>query len=235
MPASLSPTYAEQDRIDPWATTAAILGIGAVAGLAYYWWLGETPKLKNPLGHILCPVTPYDGPVDVGDYVVVQLRDNKRTISEPTWAEVIGMHSGGRELKIRIAGESSEQGKLAKPLQTAKHGFKIGDETTIPASCIYDRYQQGQSWTVLCGPRLAGTGYTAVAKSEATKLGLGDDAQVLVRDSAGVEGLWLRIDQISAGQQTLSGTVLYPTSLADVHQGDVIDFLRDCVVDMQLR
>lgn len=205
------------------------LGLATTAALAW-WWLTE-PKPKNKLGHILCPVKPYTGRIELGDFVVIELQNKARTFSEPTWAQVTNVR--GDQLSIRIIGETKSAGS-PKPLMTSRHGWKIGDEMTIGKWCVFDRLRPGQQWTVLCGPHLTGTGFAPIAANQASLLGVGDDAVVVVRgDDGGTEGLWVRITSVSAGHQTISGTVMGQPTLTDhgVAQGDVLEFLRDCVVD----
>jgi len=221
--------YRSSSRPDP-VLVGIGLGAGALAIAAVaWWWLSDDKPKVNPLGHVMCPVTPYSGSVAVGDYVVIELMSNNNAFSEPTWAEVLRVQ--GNRLDVRIAGESGVGGQ-SKPLMTARHGFKIGDVVSIEKSCVFDKFKLGQDWTVICGPALTGSGFAPISGAQASILGVGDDAMVLIRDAAGNrEGIWVRVASVSAGQQVISGTVLYPTSLTGVVQDTVVEFLRDCVVD----
>lgn len=215
------------------AKIALAIGLGVMAGAALYWFFGRrgpAPKV-NPWGQILCPNASYDGTIDAGDYVVVELQNKAKTVAEPTWAQVLRVSS---TLKLRIAGETGVGG-LPKPLQSSIHGFNIGDIVEIPRGCIYDRYRPGQQWSVLCGPALGDAGFTAISRAQSSVLGQGDRVAVVVRGRNGAtESVWVEIGAVSSGQQVISGAVTsVPTGTHGVEQGELLEFLRDCVVDAE--
>lgn len=224
-----------RNPIDRGAKIALAIGLGVMVGAGLWWLFGRatTPAPKtNPWGQIVCPSTTYDGTIEVGDYVVVELQNKTKTITEPTWAQVIA--TGPKFLQVRIAGETGVLG-LPKPLQSAQHGYYIGDVIEIGRGCIYDRYRAGQQWYVLCGPALKDAGFTTISRARASVLSQGDRAAVVVRGVSGAtESLWVTIGAVSAGQQVISGTVTsIPSGAHGVEQGELLEFLRDCVVDAE--
>jgi len=208
------------------------IGLG-ILGVAAWWWTTQSGSApKNMIGHVLCPVTPYQGRIVVGDFVVVQLQANDTSMSEPTWALVRRVN--GTKIEVQIVGESTAVKDQFKPLATDRHGFRIGDVIEIDVSCVFDRFRPDQKWNVLCGPSLTSGPYTPISGERASLLGHGDNALVLIQGAEGsVEAIWTEVAIVSAGQQTLSGIVIAPVQYDDnsLLQGDVIEFLRDCVVD----
>lgn len=211
---------------------AGAIGMGLLGG-AIAWWLLRDKPAVTPVGHVQCPNIPYPAVVRIGDYVVVQLAANNGSISEPTWAKVLS-RSGNKKINVEIVGETGQDGP--KPIATDRHGFSIGQKLTIDTSCIYDRFRPGQAWRVLCGPALASAGFEALPGNQASILGMGDRALVVVGGNrGGIEPLWLEVSGVSVGQQTIRGVVVTAPVLTDhgLRAGDEIEFLRDCVTDAE--
>ncbi len=215
------------------ATIAGAIGLGiVVAGLG--WLLFRKKPTGNGKGKVICPTIPYPGPLALGDFVVVELGSNDGSMSEPTWGKVI-QRKGTSGVVVELVGETGE-GNQPVALSTDRHGYSIGDKIELQRSCIFDRFRPGQRWHVLCGPALVGTGYTPIAGGQASLLSVDDRALVVVQGPrGGTEAVWLTVDHISVGQQTISGVVL-GNPVVDDHGlalGDVVQFLRDCVVDAE--
>lgn len=215
------------------AMAAAAIGLGIVVG-GLGWWLFRKKPSANAKGKVICPTIPYPGPLALGDFVVVELGSADGSMSEPTWGKVI-QRKGASGVVVELVGETGEDNQPV-PLSTDRHGYSIGDRIELQRSCIFDRFRPGQRWHVLCGPALVGTGYTPIAGGQASLLGVDDRAQVVVQGPrGGTEAIWLTIDHVSVGMQTISGVVLNPTTVTDhgLGIGDVVQFLRDCVVDAE--
>lgn len=224
---SLSRPRANPDRK---AAIVGAIGVGTVVGTLAWWYLRDTSTPNNK-GQILCPRHPYDATIRDGDFVVIELQSRDKLLAEPTWAEVVRVTPW--HLTVRIAGEASETTE-PKPLATDKHGYKINDIVRIAKTCVYDRFRPGQAWQVICGPALLPTGYAPIERSRASLLTSDDRALVIVADRLGQkQPLWVSIGNVSSGQQVISGTVIGQPDLEGVAQGDLLEFLRDCIVDAE--
>lgn len=215
-----------------WIAGAVGTGLVLAAGAWLIW--GRKPGAADlPKGQVICASPPYFGPVDVGDYVVVALGSAQGDTVESTWARVTARQ--GSTITATLVGESSEGGGDPKPLSTSQHGFTLGDSITIERKCISDRFRPGQTWRTVCGPSLIATGHHAISPAQASLLGVGDRAQILIHNESGETApLWVLIDNVSQGVQTLRGQVnLVPSETLGPSPGDVIEFLRDCVIDAE--
>lgn len=220
----------DANPLDRRAAIAGAVGLGTAVG-ALAWWLFRDPSTPNAKGQILCPQRAYDGSIRRGDFVVIELQARDKMLAEPTWAEVV--RTTPWHLTVRIAGEVSE-GTEPKALATDKHGYKIDDIVRISKGCVFDRFRPGQAWQVICGPGLLPTGYAPLERSRASLLTTGDRALVVVADQIGQrQPLWVTIGNVSSGQQVISGAVLDQPELEGVAQGDLLEFLRDCIVDAE--
>lgn len=225
---------AERNPSGKTITLAGAIGLGVVGGALAWWMFRRRAAASNAKGIVVCPTIPYPGPLGLGDYVVVELGNVGGTMSEPTWAKVI-QRRGPDGVLVELVGERGENNQPV-PLATDQHGYAIGDKLEILRSCVFDRFQLAQRWHVLCGAALAGTGYAPIERSQAQLLSVEDRAQVVVRGPrGGTEAVWLTVEHVSPGQQTISGVVLNQPVVSDhgLRLGDVVQFLRDCVVDAE--
>ncbi len=223
------------------ALAVGTTGLVAAAGTAAYLLLREEKK-----GRIVCPASPVVAPNDLhgGDFVVLELAALDRTVTEPTWARVLGSAwlGLGSSVRVEIVGEIDDADSPAA-LQTAKHGYAVGDVLRVAYGCVWDRYRPlaGRA-TLVCGPALAKIPYDVGVPDRpdprAQALQLGDAAAVVVA-AAGrpIEIVWLRLIDSSVASQVLLGEVEFDTQHSDVHgilRGAQFEFIRDCVVDTDI-
>jgi hypothetical protein len=217
-----------------WIAGAVGVGLVVAAGAWWIWGRKGSAPGGNTLGQVACASTAYFGPVDVDDYVVVTLQSTQGHFQEATWGQVTA--KAGTMLTVELVGETAE-GEVAKPLGTSQHGFAVGDTITVDRKCIVDRFRPGQTWRTICGPSLVATGHVAISPAQASLLGIGDRAQLVIRSESGeTEPVWVTIDNVSQGVQSLRGLVgAVPSETLGPQPGDVIEFLRDCVIDAEFK
>lgn len=232
------PRLTRQKRV---ALAVGTTGLVAAAGTAAYLLLREHPK-----GKLVCPASPVVGPNDLreGDFVVLELAALDRSVTEPTWARVLGPAwlGLGSSVKVRIDAEFVE-GSDPVVLKTEKHGYAFGDVLRVDHTCVWDRYRplSGRA-TLVCGPLLAKIPYDAGVPDRpdprAEALRLGDAAAVVVAvGGRPVEIVWLRLVDSSVASQVLLGEIEFDTEFSDLHgllRGAQIEFIRDCVVDTDI-
>lgn len=223
------------------ALAVGTTGLVAAAGTAAYLLLHEDPK-----GRLVCPATPVVGPNDLreGDFVVLELAAVDRSVTEPTWAKVLGRAwlGIGSSVRVEIVGEVGESDSPLT-LKTDKHGYGVGDVLRVHHSCVWDRYRplSGRA-TLVCGPGLARIPYDVGVPDRpdprAEALQLGDAAAVVVAvGGQPIEIVWLRLVDSSVASQVLLGEVEFDTAHSNVHgilRGAQIEFVRDCVVDTDI-
>ena len=211
----------------------AVGGALVLGGLSWWIWRKLDKGPPKITGEVVCAPNPYTAPVHKGDYVVISLGTLDGQWHESTWAEVQAIK--GTQLEVLLVGEETTDQLGPKILATDKHGFKLGDVLTIERRCILDRFRPGHTYNVVCGPALYLAGFNPIAPDQASLLGIGDRAQIVIRSAAEQTGaIWVTIDSVSAGVQTLRGQVnAVPSTDLGPKPGDVIDFLRDCVVDAE--
>ncbi len=235
------PIALPRERRQRLALAVGTTGLVAAAGTVTYLLLREDPK-----GKLVCPASPVvaSGDLHEGDFVVLELAAIDRTVTEPTWARVLGRSwlGLGSSVKVQIVGEIGES-DVPLALATDKHGYAVGDTLRVEPRCVWDRYRplSGRA-SLVCGPALAripyDVGVPARPDPRAEALQLGDAAAVVVASGGTpVEIVWLRLVDSSVASQVLLGEVEYDTQHSDVHgilQGAQIEFVRDCVVDTDI-
>jgi hypothetical protein len=213
----------------------AVVALGGVA-----WWILR----PRPLGRLVCPASRQvaDNDLRPGSYVVLELGSADGKFTEPTWAKIRKRKLLGDNLEVQLVGEINEVGS-ALPLTTARHGYALDQRLSVDPSCVWDVYRPPSGTAELvCGVALeaipASLGIPRIPDPDASKLRRDDDAAVVIAaEGRPTELLWVRIESSSPGAQSLSGRVLQKTLHADVHginQGDKLQFVRDCVVDVRL-
>jgi hypothetical protein len=229
------------------AKIAAVV-VGSTAALALGGWylFGHRPVALPlvPTGRILCPgdlgkIPASSAALVVGDFVVVQLASGDGKFHESTWAVVTSI--GATTVVARISGEQLQTG--IRPLQTKKHGFRVGNEILLSKDCIWDVYRPVTfSGQILCGPDLAALDTIEKpplrALPAALTLDIGDRAQIVVASSeaAGTawhEKLWTRVVSMSPTAQVVSALVDEEPTQNDKHalvKGSLLRFNRDCIV-----
>lgn len=221
-----------------------------VAGAGYLWIRRARPAVETevPHGHIVCPadigrIPASTAGLDKGDFVVLRVASADDSFAEMTWAMVLTLSPDGTRLQVRLAGEQTETG--LKPLDTAKHRFRIGQTMLVDAACIFDVYRPASfSGQVLCGPALAALDESEDPDlrpaPEALGIGRGNRARIVVasteaQGTAWHEVLWTTITSTSPTGQVLTGVVDEDPKLATQHglrRGSTLHFNRDCVVEV---
>lgn len=214
------------------ASSVALVGLGATA----WWILRDRPK-----GRLLCPASRVVASHALRDdsYVVLQLASTDGKFAEPTWGKIRG-RTILRDLEVEIVGELDEGG-MPHELQSDRHGYEIGQTIKVDPRCVWDVYRPlaGHA-TLICGPALgaAGISVSKLPSDDPKNLRRGDDAAVVIASNGAVlEQLWLRVEDSSPGAQSLSGRVIDPPQHTEIHgleRGDIIQFVRDCVVDVRI-
>jgi hypothetical protein len=216
------------------ASSVALVGLGVTA-----WWILREPAK----GRLLCPATPIASSSQIrdGSYVVLQLISRDSKFAEPTWGKVTGRTLFG-DLEVEIVGEIDEVG-AAQELQTQRHGYAIGQTIDVHPRCVWDLYHPPSGTAKLvCGSALsqipADAGVPNAPDPDANRLRRDDDAAVVIAaQGQPTELLWLRVESSSPGAQSFTGRVIDPPLHTEVHgieQGDTLQFVRDCVVDVRI-
>lgn len=223
--------------------------LAGVAGLGYLLTRNHAKETtETPHGHLVCPLdtghVPADtASLDVGDFVVLRIASADDSFAEMTWAMVLTIAPDGSRLQVRLSGEQTESG--LRPLETAKHRYRIGQKILVDRQCVFDVYRpptfHGQ---VLCGPQLAALDDSEDpdlrAAAEALGIGRGARARIVVASTeangtAWHEVLWTTITNTSPTGQVLTGVVDEDPKLLEhgLRRGSTLHFNRDCVVQVQ--
>lgn len=221
-----------------------------VASVGYLWARSrrDSAETEVPHGHVVCPATVGRVPVSTaglsaGDFVVLRVASADDSFAEMTWGLVLTIAPDGSRLQVRLAGEQTETG--LRPLETAKHRFRIGQKLLVDADCVFDVYRPATfAGQVLCGPALAVLDESEDPDlrpvPEAVLLGRGNRARIVVgsteaQGTAWHEVLWTTITDTSPTGQVLTGVVDEDPELATSHglrRGSTLHFNRDCVVQV---
>lgn len=220
----------------------------AIAGIA--WWAierrDERPDQpgKSTGGRLLCPSevgkeSPL-GPIEAGDFVVVQLQSADATFSEPTWATVLSV--SGDSLFAVLSGEQIEEG--VRPLQTKRHGFRLGHRMLIQRDCVWEIFHPSpMTGQILCGPQVDELAkFLEDDDLAVTPGGLivqpGDRAEIVVGSELSYgnlwhERLWTRILSVSPSGQVITAMIDEDPALKHEHGlvlGSIVRYNRDCVI-----
>jgi hypothetical protein len=224
---------------------AVVVGSTAVVAVGGWYLFGHRPVelTRFATGRVLCPAeigrVPSRTALSVGDFVVVHLISEDEKFSESTWASVRSI--GENTLVVRIAGEQTDTG--IRPLQTRKHGFRIGNDLLIDRDCVWDVFRPVEfDGQILCGPQLAALDSIEKiplrALPAALTLNLADRVQIVVaskeaQGTAWYEKIWTRVVALSPTSQVIMALVDEEPEHNDKHalaKGSLLRFNRDCVV-----
>lgn len=217
------------------ASGTALVALGGTA-----WWILR----PRPIGKLLCPASRLVEAADLkdGSYVVLELASIDGSFAEPTWGRIASKRLLGG-YKVELVGEVSDQGDPIG-LNTARHGYAIGQTITVDPKCMWDVYRPPSGPAeIVCGPASLstlpeGSGIPRVPDPDAARLRRDDDAAVVIAaEGRPTELIWLRVESASPGAQSFTGRVLQPTLHPEIHgirQHDKLEFVRDCVVDVRI-
>jgi len=236
-------------RDPPRALLVAAGATLAVAGAGYLWTRRTPPAEKEVLhGHIVCPsdtgrIPASTAGLSAGDFVVLRVASADDSFAEMTWAVVLTISPDGTQIQVRLAGEHTETG--LKPLDTARHRFRIGQKLLVPSNCVFDVYRPPSfAGQILCGPGLAALDESEDPdlrpSPEALGIGRGNRARIVVasteaQGTAWHEVLWTTITATSPTGQILTGVVDEDPKQSTQHglrRGSTLHFNRDCVVEV---
>lgn len=217
-----------------------------IAGGSVWAWIATRPEKTPPgPGTLLCPghVGREPAPaasVGRGDFVVVELQSPGGDFHESTWATIIA--EAGNTLVGVLSGEQIPEG--IRPLQTDKHGFRLGHRMIFERDCIWEVFRpERHGGQILCGPQVLelaeviGDGSLFPVEGGLTAQS-GDRAQIIVAEkgqatAAWFEKIWTRIVTISPSGQVLTAIVSDEPGRSDRHKltaGSVVRYNRDCII-----
>ncbi len=233
------------------ATAVAVVGGGllVVAGVGFLVMRSRRAvETEVGHGHLVCPAATGHVPastagLSAGDFVVLRVASADDSFAEMVWGLVLTIAPDGMSLQVRLAGEHTETG--LRPLDTAKHRFRIGQKLLVGSDCVFDVYRPPSfAGQVLCGPALAALDDVEDPDlrpaPEAVAIGRGNRARIVVgsteaQGTAWHEVLWTTITATSSTGQVLTGVIDEDPELATSHglrRGSTLHFNRDCVVEV---
>jgi hypothetical protein len=208
-------------------------------------------RTKVAKGHLLCPyevgrVSVNPQSIRPNDFVILRIVSDDGAYNEYVWGHVLSLSPERTQVLVELATPLISTG--LSPINSAKHGFAIGEKVKIDSDCIYDVLHSPPSYyQILCGVLLEGLGYEPVVPLQdvPTKLlpvKTGDFVHVVVGNppvsASSLPGqIWnekLRVSVTSAGRtgDILRGLVWDDPAL-EVHgleKFSKLEFTRDCIV-----
>lgn len=200
----------------------------------------SAPPVVTPKGgRVVCPAEQGRAPISLrdarpGDFVIVRVATRDLGLIESMWAAISSFSPDRSSIRVKLAGLGYTTSGLIEP-STDEHGFFLGQQFNMPASCVWDwlpmRLPAGVipicgSWALALGYQLDGS----IRQGEKRSVAIGDGAG---QGTSWHERIDVEIDSIGATGNSIGVVVLDSPLKHELHglkAGSKFRVTRDCLL-----